>query len=247
MKDCKSTSEAALALNASLFKNVGVRYHPTKRPKPDQSPSESIGAGYASCSGLSILLVDACRAVGVRRESSEAGWTVARPDVNGNHGGNHTWVEIWDGQWHVLGLQRYRRWIRPGSWERVARARRRHSERWTRSPHLCGLLAKTATPFRLIWDDSIQYVPADDVTATYADRTPVTIRIPRPEDPASATHLRLTQGKRLVADLEMKEEVRLVLSVGQSYDAEVLTGAKGEKVAKIFTVPAEATPVVLLK
>ena len=27
----------------------------------------------------------------------------AMGDENGNHAGNHTWVEIWDGQWHVLG------------------------------------------------------------------------------------------------------------------------------------------------
>ena len=48
-----------------VFKAVNVKYHATKRLKPDQSPSESMKIGYASCSGLSIILVDACRAVGV--------------------------------------------------------------------------------------------------------------------------------------------------------------------------------------
>ena len=44
---------------------INVRYHARKRPKPDQSPYESIDAGFASCTGLSVLLIDACRSVGV--------------------------------------------------------------------------------------------------------------------------------------------------------------------------------------
>ena len=59
VKDCKSAGDAAQVLNRGVFKAVNVSYHATKRRKPDQSPYESMQIGYASCSGLSILLVDA--------------------------------------------------------------------------------------------------------------------------------------------------------------------------------------------
>ena len=59
-----SPGQAAALINKKFFPLVKVRYS-TKRPKADQSPYESIEAGLASCTGLSILLVDACRAVGV--------------------------------------------------------------------------------------------------------------------------------------------------------------------------------------
>lgn len=50
----------------------------------------------ASCTGLSVLLVDACRAVGVpARLAGTPLWT--------NRSGNHSWVEIWDGKWHYTG------------------------------------------------------------------------------------------------------------------------------------------------
>lgn len=62
--EAKTPSEAAALLNQKIFPMVGVKYS-TKRPKADQSPYESIDAGMASCTGLTVLLVDACRAVGV--------------------------------------------------------------------------------------------------------------------------------------------------------------------------------------
>src|SRR4051812_36939599 len=65
VKDCKTPGDAAQVLNREVFKAVDVKYHASKRPKPDQSPYESMDAHFASCSGLSILLADACRAVGV--------------------------------------------------------------------------------------------------------------------------------------------------------------------------------------
>ncbi len=97
VKDCKTPGEAAQALNRQMFPIVNVQYHATRRPKPNQSPYESIEASYASCSGLSILLIDACRAVCVpTRFAGTASWTTKR--------GNHSWVEIWsDGEWHFTG------------------------------------------------------------------------------------------------------------------------------------------------
>ena len=64
VKNCKTPTEAAQILNQKIFGILKVRYS-TGRRRADQSPSESIETGMASCTGLSILLTDACRAVGV--------------------------------------------------------------------------------------------------------------------------------------------------------------------------------------
>ena len=91
----RTISEAATRLNRELFNEVGVRYS-TGRKKPDQSPSESMETGLASCTGLTILLVDACRSVGVpARFTGTALWS--------DESGNHSWAEIWDGDWHFTG------------------------------------------------------------------------------------------------------------------------------------------------
>ena len=60
----RTAGEAAAKLNNALWGATGVHYS-TKRKKPDQSPLETLEDKLASCSGLSILLIDACRAVGV--------------------------------------------------------------------------------------------------------------------------------------------------------------------------------------
>lgn len=93
---CRTPAEAALRLNERLFSAVNVRYS-TARAKADQSPAESMASGLASCTGLAILLVDACRAVGVpARLAGIPNWSDGR--------GNHTWVEFWDGgSWHFVG------------------------------------------------------------------------------------------------------------------------------------------------
>jgi len=92
---CKTTGEAAQVLNEQLFKLLNVRYA-AERLRADQSPLETIQSGLASCTGLSILLVDACRIVGVpARAVGIPTWVDER--------GNHTWVEIWDGDWHFAG------------------------------------------------------------------------------------------------------------------------------------------------
>ncbi len=92
---CKTPGEAAQRLNEEVFRRVAVRYS-TKRRRANQSPSESIEQGLASCTGLSILLVDACRSVGVpARLAGIPAWA--------NKRGNHTWVEVWDQGWHFTG------------------------------------------------------------------------------------------------------------------------------------------------
>ena len=62
VKGCKSPTEATMKLNTELFPKLKVRYS-TERKAPNQSPKESIDQGKASCTGLSIVLSDACRSV----------------------------------------------------------------------------------------------------------------------------------------------------------------------------------------
>ena len=91
----KTPGEAAAMLNNGMFKQIDVVYS-TKRPKADQSPYESIDAGMASCTGLTVLLVDACRSQGVPARFVGAPlWT--------DGSGNHSWVEVWDDGWHFTG------------------------------------------------------------------------------------------------------------------------------------------------
>jgi len=64
VENTKSPGEAAMLVNRALFKDYKVTYN-THRLRTDQSPPESIAQGMATCTGLSIMLVDALRAVGV--------------------------------------------------------------------------------------------------------------------------------------------------------------------------------------
>ena len=100
VKDCETTEQAAQELNKHLFGKVGVKYS-TQRKKANQSPAESMDQGLASCTGLSILLADACRSVNVpARLAGIPSWT--------NKQGNHTWVEVWaDNDWHFTGAAEY--------------------------------------------------------------------------------------------------------------------------------------------
>jgi len=84
---------AILAVNRALPSLAKVVYS-TRRRAPNQSSADSIRQGVASCTGLSILLVDAFRAVGIpARIAGCATWVTVR--------GNHNWVEVWDNGWHI--------------------------------------------------------------------------------------------------------------------------------------------------
>lgn len=90
-----SPAKAAASINRELFPLVGVKYS-TKRKKADQSPAESMESGLASCTGLSILLIDACRSMGIpARFAGTPLWL--------DKSGNHSWVEVWDDGWHFTG------------------------------------------------------------------------------------------------------------------------------------------------
>ncbi len=87
--------EAAYKINTLLWKMLDVVYSP-KRDKPDQSPYHSMRIKIASCTGLSILLIDACRSVGIPARFVGCLWA--------HKPGNHSWVEVWqEGVWYHLG------------------------------------------------------------------------------------------------------------------------------------------------
>ena len=94
IEECQSMEEALCAVNSNIPRLTGVDYN-TLREKTNQSPRESMRQGMASCTGLSILLVDAYRAVGIpARFVGTVSWHDNR--------GNHSWTEVWlDGEWRV--------------------------------------------------------------------------------------------------------------------------------------------------
>ena len=100
VKDARTAEEAAQLLNQHFFKKIKVHYN-TGRKRANQSPKESMEQGKASCTGLSIILVNACRAVGI---PARAAGIPLWPDKRGNH----TWPEIWDGErWRFTGADEY--------------------------------------------------------------------------------------------------------------------------------------------
>lgn len=57
-------------------------------------PMATLAFGYASCTGVSIFLVDALRSIGI---ASRIAGTPAWNQVVDN--GNHNWVEVWSPEW----------------------------------------------------------------------------------------------------------------------------------------------------
>lgn len=162
VKDATSATEAAQALNRQLFNLVQVHYH-TGRKRPNQSLKESRELGKATCTGLSIILVEACRAVGIpARAVGTPRWT--------NERGNHTWVEIWDGDWHFTGADEFdaagldRGWFVADAAQAKAEVPRYaiYATSWRRE----GL------SFPMVWANNSSGVAAVNVTARYAKAGP---------------------------------------------------------------------------
>lgn len=157
VKDCKTPTEAAQKLNASIFTKLKVKYS-TQRKKANQSPKESIDTGLASCSGLSVLLSDACRSVCVpARLAGTPNWY--------NNRGNHTWVEVWDGRWYFTGAAEYdasgldRGWFAGDA----AKATKDESEHAI----YAASFRRTKIHFPLVWDRASREVSAENVTDRY--------------------------------------------------------------------------------
>jgi transglutaminase-like putative cysteine protease/predicted esterase len=200
VRDCKTATEAAQALNRELFKQINVHYN-TARKRNNQSPQESIEQHKATCTGLSIILVDACRAVGVpARIAGVPEWAQKE--------GNHTWVEIWDGDWFFTGADEYDKNGLNRGWFNNDAAKT------ARSPNPVNQIyatswRRTGQHFPLAWDFASREVPAVNVSARYAALAADT------NASGSVVHLRLraqAEGERLAADVEMRSASGQLLS-----------------------------------
>lgn len=157
MTNCKTIYEAIDSVNRNIRDEVMVDYN-TKRKKPDQSPFESISQGMASCSGLSILLADAFRAVGIpARVAGTPNWHDER--------GNHNWVEVWaDGNWYFTEYymnQLNKAWF-------FADAGKADKNDIQKAIYASSF-RPTGCSFPLVWDEDIRYVYAENVTDRYVD------------------------------------------------------------------------------
>ena len=158
VEDCKTAAEAAQRLNEKIFPMLGVRYS-TQRKKADQSPLETLENGLASCTGLSIILADGCRAIGVpARLAGIPKWV--------NKNGNHTWVEVWDGEWHFTGAAEpdgrglNHAWFQGDA--SLAKIDEPMHSIWASS------FKATGHQFPLIWAPDIDWVHGVNVTHRYA-------------------------------------------------------------------------------
>lgn len=155
--DAASPGEAAAMLNNKVFDLLGVKYS-TGRAKADQSPYETTESGLASCTGLSVLLIDACRAVGVpARFVGTPLWS--------DHSGNHSWVEVWDDGWRFTGAAEPTDMRLDDGWF-VARAARAKSDD-PRYAIYATSFRKTPLSFPCVWGPQIDYIPAVNVTDRY--------------------------------------------------------------------------------
>ena len=173
VKACKTPAEAAMKLNATLFEKLKVKYS-TERRRADQSPKESIETGKASCTGLSILLSDACRSVCVPTR-------IVGTPLWANKRGNHTWVEIWDKDWHFTGACEQdpagldRGWF-VGDASQALKDSPQHAI-------YAASFKKTDLPFPLVWAPGRKDISAENVTDRYAkapaksDKVTVSVRV----------------------------------------------------------------------
>lgn len=153
---CKTMREAIDSVNKNVRDELLVDYN-TKREKPDQAPYESMRQHMASCSGLSILLTDAFRAVGI---PSRVAGTPAWHDDRGNHNWNEVWI---DGQWRFT--EYYPSDDLDQSWFLTDAGKAIKED--VRKAIYAASFKPTGCYFPLVWDENIRYVHAENVTDRY--------------------------------------------------------------------------------
>jgi len=223
-------SEAVKRLNVEVFKTFNVAYHATKRPKPDQSPYESVKAGYASCTGLSILLIDACRAVGIpARMVGTPRWT--------DNSGNHTWVEVWDREWSFVGACEPSQLNEGWFLDKAAKADETKPEY-----RIYAVSFKTTdTHFPMVWKRSAQDVPAEDVTRRYTRRRRVTFQAP-----GASGEITIRQNGNLVAQDRIADATTFHLPGDLPYEVQIKK-ADGAKIVRTITLSSEPDQMIEVK
>lgn len=173
---CKTMREAIDSVNKNVRDELLVDYN-TKREKPDQAPYESMRQHMASCSGLSILLTDAFRAVGI---PSRVAGTPAWHDDRGNHNWNEVWI---DGQWRFT--EYYPSDDLDQSWFLTDAGKAIKED--VRKAIYAASFKPTGSYFPLVWDKNIRYVHAENVT----DRYTSLYRAQLSATPADGSHVAL--------------------------------------------------------
>ncbi|MFO0909849.1 MAG: transglutaminase-like domain-containing protein [Isosphaeraceae bacterium] len=171
VKDCQTPGDAAQKLNRALFRDYKVTYN-TRRLRTDQASKESIAQGMATCTGLSIMLVEACRAVGVPARVAGIGSWPGR-------GGNHTWTEVWNDGWHFVGAAEPddkgldHAWFN-GDAAKAIKAERRNAI-WASS------YKPTGETFPLAWNPYAE-IPGENVTDRYTGKAATAAAPTQPPD-----------------------------------------------------------------
>ena len=156
--NCSDIFEAIDSINQNVRDEVLVDYS-TKRKKPDQAPFESMEQHLASCTGLSIILTDAFRAIGIpSRVAGTPNWHDER--------GNHNWTEVWaNGKWYFTEYyfpgQLDNAWFFADAGKAIKNDREKAIYASSFKP--------TGISFPLVWDENIKYVAAENVTDRYTE------------------------------------------------------------------------------
>lgn len=150
--------EAVFAVNTDINEAVEVEYN-TLREKTNQSPSESMRQHMASCTGLTILLVDAFRSVGIpARFAGTPAWHDDR--------GNHSWAEVMiDGEWYFTEF--YYSGELNYSWFLRDAGKADHNDR--SHAVYASSFAHTGDWFPMIWSEASREVPGVNVTDRYVE------------------------------------------------------------------------------
>lgn len=257
---CKTMREAIDSVNRNVRDELLVDYN-TKREKPDQAPYESMRQHMASCSGLSILLTDAFRAVGI---PSRVAGTPAWHDDRGNHNWNEVWI---DGQWRFT--EYYPSDDLDQSWFLTDAGKAIKED--VRKAIYAASFKPTGSYFPLVWDEDIRYVHAENVTdrytslyraqlsATPADGKHVALRVMvfKDKDHAEAsgdrvaTNLDVFKGEKQLyggrstgATQDMNDVLTFNVEKNQQYIIKYMNG-KGEMQTQTVEVGDETTTLKL--
>lgn len=257
---CKTMREAIDSVNKNVRDELLVDYN-TKREKPDQAPYESMRQHMASCSGLSILLTDAFRAVGI---PSRVAGTPAWHDDRGNHNWNEVWI---DGQWRFT--EYYPSDDLDQSWFLTDAGKAVKED--IRKAIYAASFKPTGSYFPLVWDENIRYVHAENVTDRYtslyraqlsampADGSHVALRVMvfRDKDHAEAsgdrvaTNLDVFKGEKQLyggrstgATQDMNDVLTFNVEKNQQYTVKFVNG-KGEMQTRTVEVGDNTTTLKL--
>lgn len=257
---CKTMREAIDSVNKNVRDELLVDYN-TKREKPDQAPYESMRQHMASCSGLSILLTDAFRAVGI---PSRVAGTPAWHDDRGNHNWNEVWI---DGQWRFT--EYYPSDDLDQSWFLTDAGKAIKED--VRKAIYAASFKPTGCYFPLVWDENIRYVHAENVidrytslyraqlSATPADGSHVALRVMvfKDKDHAEAsgdrvaTNLDVFKGEKQLyggrstgATQDMNDVLTFNVEKNQQYIIKYMNG-KGEMQTQTVDVGDDTTTLKL--